>query len=288
MPASGMQCDQVRELISAHIDGELAGPDAQAVADHLVSCSGCEAMARDFTRIGRQIAIAGRQTAPRGLEASLRSALAEAERTREKPDVEHMRDGPAAERGVPTVVARADVSHTASPPRAVSRRGLATLMQQAAALAGVAIVASGLTWGVMERQAGRGRLEGEVVTAHIRSLLLDAPVQVASSDSHTVKPWFAGRIDFAPDVKDLAAEGFPLAGGRVDYLGDRRVGALVYRRRLHLVNVFTWPAPSTEHVAVRELVSKGFNVVTWAKNGITYWAVSDLNLGELRQLQSLM
>jgi hypothetical protein len=100
---------------------------------------------------------------------------------------------------------------------------------------------------------------------------------VASSDAHNVKPWFAGRVDFAPDVKDLTVEGFPLLGGRLDYVGERRVGALVYQRRLHIVNVFMWPAPSLDDVAPKLTTKNGYNLLAWSKSGITYWAISDLD-----------
>jgi anti-sigma factor RsiW len=129
-------------------------------------------------------------------------------------------------------------------------------------------------------------LERDVVTAHVRSLLQESQTQVASSETHTVKPWFAGRLDFAPGVKDLANEGFPLAGARLDYIGERRVAALVYRRRLHVVNVFVWPAADAADSAPRELVYRGYNLLSWSKGGIAYWAISDLNMGELRQLQA--
>ena len=120
----------------------------------------------------------------------------------------------------------------------------------------------------------------------MRSLLQESPIQVASSEAHTDKPWFAGRLEFAPSVKDLTAEGFPLAGARLDYIGDRRVAALVYHRRLHVVNVFEWPATDGADSAPRDFVHKGYNVVSWGKGGIAYWAISDLNIGELRLLQS--
>ena len=104
----------------------------------------------------------------------------------------------------------------------------------------------------------------------------------------TVKPWFTGRVDFAPEVKDLTAEGFPLLGGRLDYVGERRVGALVYRRNGHVVTVFMWPVGTTARAAPQSLVQKGYNLLTWSKDGVAFWAVSDLNAGELRQLQSLL
>ena len=145
-----------------------------------------------------------------------------------------------------------------------------------------------MTYGVTTWSGAHTRLDGDIVSAHVRSLLQESPIQIASSDSHTVKPWFNGRIDFAPDFKDLAAEGFPLLGGRLDYIGERRVGAIVYRRRLHVVNVFMWPAPTAEAKPPRMETAKGYNLLSWSRNGVTYWAVSDLNSGELSQLQSLM
>jgi anti-sigma factor RsiW len=115
--------------------------------------------------------------------------------------------------------------------------------------------------------------------------------QVASSDRHTVKPWFAGRLDFSPAVKDLAAEGFELTGGRLDIVGDRRIAALVYKRRQHIINVFMWPASAglgLESTGAMRASLRGYNVLTWTSDGLTYWAVSDLNAAELGELQKLL
>jgi anti-sigma factor RsiW len=122
----------------------------------------------------------------------------------------------------------------------------------------------------------------------VRSLLQESPIQIASSETHIVKPWFNGRLDFAPSVRDLTPDGFPFAGGRLDFVGERRVAALVYRRRLHVVNVFLWPSTGGADSAPRDLVHRGYNMVTWTKAGIDYWAVSDLNMAELRLLRNLM
>jgi anti-sigma factor RsiW len=145
-----------------------------------------------------------------------------------------------------------------------------------------------LTATLVSRSQQDTQFERDVVSAHVRSLLEDTPFQVASSDSHTVKPWFNGRIDFAPPVKDLSSEGFQLLGGRVDYVGARRVATLVYRRRLHIVNVFLWPSASSGEVAPRADTFQGYNLITWSSGGLTCWAISDLNGEELRQLQSLL
>jgi anti-sigma factor RsiW len=105
---------------------------------------------------------------------------------------------------------------------------------------------------------------------------------VTSSDQHTVKPWFSGKLDYAPVVKDLVSKGFPLAGGRLDYLDNRPVAALVYKRRQHTINLFLWPSPAQDS-GLRTLTLRGYNVVQWTHSHMVYWAVSDVNAGDLDQ-----
>jgi anti-sigma factor RsiW len=113
-------------------------------------------------------------------------------------------------------------------------------------------------------------------------------VQVASSQSHTVKPWFNGRIEFAPSVKDLTDRGFPLVGGRVDVVGGQRAATLVYKRRLHVINVFIWSAADGASSGPMAGAVQGYNTVSWTAGGLTYWAISDLNARELAELQALL
>ena len=115
-------------------------------------------------------------------------------------------------------------------------------------------------------------IQNEILESHVRSLLVDHLTDVASSDQHTVKPWFNGKIDFSPPVVDLAAQGFPLVGGRVDYIGGRVVAALIYRRHGHFINVFVWPAPSA---ATTTTTLEGYTLTNWTENGLNFWAVSD-------------
>jgi anti-sigma factor RsiW len=128
----------------------------------------------------------------------------------------------------------------------------------------------------------------EVVTSHIRSLMSDHLIDVVSTDQHTVKPWFDGKIDFAPPVQNLAAEGFPLAGGRLDYLENRTVAVLVYHRALHPINLYVWPAADNGVSAVRKQTVQGYNVLSWKKNGFEFRAVSDLNADELQDFARLL
>jgi anti-sigma factor RsiW len=127
-------------------------------------------------------------------------------------------------------------------------------------------------------------LARDVVSGHVRSMLTNHTIDVISSDRHTVKPWFSDKLDFSPDVRDLASQGFPLAGGRVDYLDGRPVAALVFHRAKHVIDLFTWPSSAA---AGAGLSQNGLNVVAWTKNGMAYWAVSDLNAGELNQFARL-
>ena len=163
---------------------------------------------------------------------------------------------------------------------------------QSWAAAATLVAAVLLGWGLMRWQAGtaaQDRVAQEVVSNHIRSLLAEHLFDVASTDQHTVKPWFAGRVDFPPVVEDFKDQGMPLVGGRVDVLDGRRVAALVYRKGKHVINLFMCPPADGRAAAEqpRTTTYKGFNVVSWASPEMSYWAVSDANAAALQEFVTL-
>jgi anti-sigma factor RsiW len=155
----------------------------------------------------------------------------------------------------------------------------------AAAAAMVAVALGGFTLGWQWRRDPAALLADAAVSSHVRSLLAGRPEDVLSGDHHTVKPWFTGKLDFAPEVIDLAGEGFRLSGGRLDDLGGRRVAALVYHAGAHQVSLFTWPQPGAGCDAPgAPQVRRGFRVLAWSCEGMAYVAVSDASESALRQL----
>ncbi len=157
----------------------------------------------------------------------------------------------------------------------------------AAGLAVVFLLAWGI-WRVMAVPNGHDGITQEVVASHIRSLQPNHLEDVVSTDQHTVKPWFSGKLDYSPQVEDLADKGFPLVGGRLDYVDNRAVAVLVYQRREHFINLFTWPSTSGSNGNSEPITLKGYHLITWIKSGVTYWAVSDVNIPELQEFVQLL
>jgi anti-sigma factor RsiW len=157
-------------------------------------------------------------------------------------------------------------------------------------MAGLVAALLALAVGFWSWNAGfrRDALAGEMVACHVRSLQADHLFDVASTDRHTVKPWFTGKLDFSPPVADFSEDGFPLVGGRLEYLGGHPVAALVYRRHLHVINVFCWPGAGAVQGLGTPKTQQGYHVVFWSRDGFRLGAVSDLNTEELGQFVELM
>lgn len=173
---------------------------------------------------------------------------------------------------------------------AVRKEGRRTIAWRMTGLTGIAaalLLVSG-TWFFGLRGRGAEAEYQAVLDGHLRSLAPGHLTDVASTDKHTVKPWFAGKLDFSPPVIDPAAEGFPLLGGRVDVMQGGEVAALVYSHRSHIINLFVRPADTDAPVAPKEEVRRGIDIVSWADGGMRFWAVSDLNLEELEQFRLLV
>ena len=262
-----MRCDHARERIGALLDGELSSRQRQDVAEHAETCPACARYRDELKGLSTRLSVA-RETAPRGLARRILASLAV-----EQSVSDEVATPRAASPSMPAVIA------------AMATGWRPALRQIAVVLVACVVSVSATMWQMQTVDTQRG-LTHDVLSAHVRSLLQESTVQVASNDSHNVKPWFAGRLEFTPVVKDLSAEGFPLVGGRVDYLAGRRVAALVYRKGQHQINVFTWP--SGDPAAPKFETAQGYNVASWSRDGMAFWAISDVSLSELRQLPPLL
>ena len=248
-----MICQEEQQLIHPYLDGELDLVRSLEIEAHLNDCQPCAQAYNELHSLHSAVSdTALRFEPPAALRHRVRSAL---------------RD-------------ESEVTNRSSP---LSGRWLIPAVSCAVLLIGALSL-----FALLSRPSTSDLVAQEIVSSHVRSLMEKHLTDVPSSNQHTVKPWFDGRLDFSPPVKDLAAAGFTLAGGRLDYIGNRPVAALVYQHRQHYINVFVYPATGASDTSGRALVRQGYNLINWSDSGMNYWAVSDLNLAELQQFVQLL
>jgi anti-sigma factor RsiW len=265
-------CDKIL-LVQAELDGELDAAQAAALAAHRADCPICQAAAAELAHArslieGTQLYQPMPGDVRSRVMAQLASASSKAAPALPFPAIPGSSPGRG---GLVTSVRRSWSRWWASS----ASFGLGAAAATAVALLMLAPHQSNL--------AEQPNLAEQIVAGHIRALQPGHLEDVASGDGHTVKPWFDGRIDFAPPVKDLAAQRFPLRGGRLDYVAGRPVAALVYQRDKHLIDLFVWPAVERTERPPETAQRQGYNVVHWSEGGMMLWAVSDLEAGQLRE-----
>lgn len=253
-----MTCEEAEILLHALIDGELDAGHAREVEAHVAGCPRCTAELAAIREMSKAVAGAGlRYTAPPELRARIEASL---------PKI------------LPAQTAPSRVVRF--PASAPNRRSVLRGFAMGSAVS--AIAATGL-FAIVLRHDDEQRLLSEIVSAHLRSLQAGHLTDVISTDQHTVKPWFNGRLDVSPPVIDLTAQGFTLIGGRLDYVDARTIGAVVYRRRQHIINLFVAQTADAEHQPARMEAMQGFNVRRWSEQGMKFWAVSDVAPDELAE-----
>ena len=242
-----MNCAEAKNLIHAYLDGELDAPHSVTIEKHLRECVACARIRQEQQALKSALGGSALQfKLPPGLRGRIVSEL--------QPD------SPA----------EPSWRFWWSPWFA----GAATALVVALSIIFVAIN--------FNPSLSRDRLLGELASSHVRSLMASHLMDVASTDQHTVKPWFIGKLDFSPPVADLADVGFPLVGGRLDRIEGRSAAAIVFRRRQHVINVFVWPVGESRFTPHGER-EDGYNASTWSQSGLNFMAVSEIPAGELQQ-----
>jgi anti-sigma factor RsiW len=252
-----MNCPEIKALSHAYADRELDLVRATEIEQHLTTCRSCS---REIENI-------------RALRSALKSSTFYYRTPMNLRN--QIRQSTCARNGTARPVLRSEARQIRW------KQWLRWFMPVAASAVAILLAIS-----VMP--SADKRFTNEVVSSHVRSMMANHLTDVASSDQHTVKPWFDGKVDFAPPVTDLKEHGFPLVGGRLDYLQNRPVAAAVYQRNKHVINLFVWPSTQNRNTSKTVSVGKGYNVISWEASGMNYCTVSDLNATELQEFADLL
>jgi anti-sigma factor RsiW len=239
-----VDCRETEALLPGYVDGELGRGESGAVRDHIAACAACRERLVNLESLGRMVRAAPYYAAPDRLRA--RIAIP-----------------PARSAWTPSLL-----------------RWAAVLIL-GASLAGSGLLVRRSITAAHSAEAGDAIAE-DIVSTHVRASMGDHLFDVRSTDQHTVKPWFAGKLDFSPPVQDFATIGFPLVGGRLDYVAGHAAAGLVYQRQKHVIDVLIWPDSASVTTPATHSI-RGFHLRHWTQSGMSFWAVSDLNDAELDQ-----
>jgi anti-sigma factor RsiW len=248
-----MSCDDAQMLLNAYVDGELDLVRGVEIEKHMEGCQACARVVENLRALGTAMRSGGLYyQPPAGLGPRLETAIRQTGRSKARP--------------------RLFGWH---------------LIALAASLLLAVYFGARMIPGIPHDASG-SLIAQETLDSHLRSLMPGHLTDVQSTDQHTVKPWFNGKLDYSPPVTDFAQQGFPLTGGRLDSLEGRAVAVLVYQRRQHLINVYVWPASGVTEAGVGESIRHGYNMLHWTRAGMNWWVVSDLNAAELTSFTNLL
>jgi len=263
-----MNCEEAVKLMDGYLDGELDPITSQVIEQHLRDCACCDQAYKTHASLIHAI---GNATPYFKASAELRERIQSSLRkeTSEQP----VRNGV---RGAQVLFHKRQ-----SEPRSILWEAPWNWLGLAAAIVFGAIIALNVVPRFQRPEADQF-LATQLIASHVRSLMASHLTDVASSDQHTVKPWLDTKLDFAPPVVDLSSEGFPLIGGRLDYLDNRPAAVLIYQRRKHFINLFVWPAESNATRSTKAISRQGYQLLHWVDSDFNYWAVSDVNANDLQ------
>jgi mycothiol system anti-sigma-R factor len=260
-----LDCNESQSLMTAYIDGELDTASAARIGAHVESCQACREAYQQLRDVQTAVKTqATHHVAPSHLKYRIQTGIQAQIQSQSRAD--RPRVAPVVRKFV-------------NWPWAWINFGVAT--------------ACSLAFAVMfsfyaSAPSMQDRIEDEVVASHARSLMVAHLSDVISTDQHTVKPWFTGKLDFSPTVYDFAQQGFPLVGGRLDYLDQRPVAAMAYHHRLHVLNLFVWPEAPHKDTPPIATSKQGYQLSHWNQSGMCYWVISDMNAQDLSEFKRLL